>query len=103
VQQRAERVVAEHAVETAGDEGPDGDEQAVIGGVVHEPAGDGRGEHGCDPREQNDREHRLGPVGERVLRVVAQRDEHGTRPLQDERGTQPPVTHQLLSVTTWPL
>ena len=103
VEQRADREVAERPVDAAGDERPDGDEQPVVV-VVVEQATRGRGrEHAGDADEEDDREHGLGAVAERLLAVVAQSDEDRPRPLQDEERPQPPVAHQLLSVTIWPL
>ena len=61
-QPRRTRSTPNAAVEAAGDERPDRDEQPVVVAVVHQaPGGRGR-EHGGDPGEQDDREHRLGAV-----------------------------------------
>ena len=65
--ERAEDAVADDPVEAAGDERPDRDEQAVVLRIIHQvPGGAGRQDE-RDPRQQNDREHRLGPIGQRPL------------------------------------
>ena len=81
VHQRAAEPEDEHPVQPAADERPDRDHEAVTQRVVEQRTRRRRHEHACDAREPEQREHGLLPRVRRLIGVVAERREDGTRRL----------------------
>ncbi len=82
--------VADRAVDAAGDERPHGEDQRVVVGVVEEPAGSRRREHGRRSREADQQQDRLRACSDIVGILVAEREEHGPRIDEHRRHPQPP-------------
>ena len=86
----ADHEVADRAVETARDEGPDREQRRVVLRIVEEVRSRRSREHGGHPREQRDEKQRLSPRRDVVLVLLAEREEHRARAQQGRRHAQPP-------------
>src|ERR671925_2205903 len=90
VQDLAADEVDAEAVQATAQERPDREVEPVTLRVAHERARERRREHTRDAGEPDDRAYRILPRSRRLVGVVAQRREDGTRALEDEQRPQQP-------------